>query len=191
MILAGGALAATACGGLTAAQADGASATSDAGRDAKDKASGDDGRSSDDVEDIVNCCVNAATDPCSDPCFGSGGPDAATCVSCRQAETACEAMNGFYQTQVDGTLGCAFFGNNQPPDAGPTDAAADVQFQFPCCNANPDPCCPIAYCSGGVGPDASIYLTCEQNRTQCESMNGDYGPQPDGILGCTHADAHD
>ena len=79
--------------------------------------------------------------------------------------------------------------NAGPVDAAPADAAEDVVFHFPCCNANPDPCCPIAYCSGGVGPDASIYVTCEQNRTQCESMNGYYEIQPDGSLGCTPTSA--
>jgi hypothetical protein len=46
---------------------------------------------------------------------------------------------------------------------------------------------PIAYCSGGVGADASIYVTCEQSLTQCESTNGYYERQPDGSLSCTPA----
>jgi hypothetical protein len=195
MVLAGGALTATACGGSTAAQPDAASATSNLGGDAK--ASEDDGTAGDDVGEPF-CCVNQAPDPCSDSCSGNGGPDAAVCVSCRQAWAACEATNGYYETQPDGSLGCTAFG---PPvdaavaptdaapadagrrDAGPTDASDDVQFHFPCCNANPDPCCPIAYCSGGVGPDAAFYVTCEQNRTDAGTGFGEAGDAGD--------DAHD
>ncbi len=116
--------------------------------------------------------------------------------------TACEAMNGFYDAQADGSLVCApsrrpVDAGAGPTDSGPRDAGAredsgprDIPGDGGCCNANPDPCCPML-CSGGVGPDASIYVACEQNWTQCESTNGDYEPQPDGSLGCTHADAHD
>jgi hypothetical protein len=53
-----------------------------------------------------------------------------------------------------------------------------------CCNANGDPCCPIAYCSGGVGPNGSRYLACEQSRMQCEAMNGFYYDQADGSFDC-------
>ncbi len=191
MVLAGGALATTACGGSTAAQPDAASsATSNPRGDAT--APGDDGGPSDDVG--INCCTNVAPDPCADSCFGTE-VDAAVCMSCQQAQTACQAMNGLYETQTDGSLGCTPFGprvdagagptDAAPADAGPTDASDDAPFFLSCCNANSDPCCPIAYCSGGVGPDAAIYVNCEQNRMQCESMNGyRYALQPDGSLGC-------
>jgi hypothetical protein len=180
MVLAGGALATTACGGSTAAQADAApSATSTPGNPGEDATS------------PANCCTNAAPDPCSDSC--SGGGDTAACTSCEQARTACLEMNGFYETQTDGSLGCTRFGppvdaGAGPADAAPTDDAGPTDASVSdegCCNANPDPCCAIAYCSGGVGPDATIYLTCEQSRAQCVSMNGYYVSRPDGSLGCT------
>ncbi len=190
MVLAGGALATAACGGSTAAQADlPSSATSNPGGDA---AAPGDGGSSDDVP--VNCCMNAAPDPCSDVCSGNAGD--AVCTSCEQARAACLAMNGFYEIQSDGSLGCTRFGPPVDAGAGPSDAAptdpgpTDASFsEEGCCNANPDPCCAIAYCSGGVGPDAAIYVTCEQSRAQCESMNGYYVSRPDGSLGCTPSSA--
>jgi hypothetical protein len=165
MVLAGGALATTACGGSTAAQADAASsATANPGGDAT--APGDDGG-------VVYCCANANVDPC--------------------------LGNGVFEAQTDGSFGCTPFGppvdagagptDAAPADAGPTDASDDAPSFLFCCNANPDPCCPIAYCSAGLGPDAAIYVTCEQKRTQCESMNGYYASQPDGSLGCTPTSA--
>jgi hypothetical protein len=102
------------------------------------------------------------------------------------AATACGASTA---TQADAA-------SSETPDAassggdGQSGDDAYTGTSFPCCNADPDPCCPMV-CSGDVGPDAASYVDCEQNRTQCESMNGDYQPQPDGTLGCTQADAHD
>jgi hypothetical protein len=59
-----------------------------------------------------------------------------------------------------------------------------------CCNADPDPCCPMLKCLGpsgpgpGVGPDDPTYLLCEA-RYQCEDfMNGIYTQEPDGSLVC-------
>lgn len=54
-----------------------------------------------------------------------------------------------------------------------------------CCNADPDPCCPMLACAGGVGSDDPAYLRCEA-RYQCEDfMNGIYQQEPDGALVCT------
>ena len=59
----------------------------------------------------------------------------------------------------------------------------------PCCNADPDPCCPMLSCQGfdclgGVGPDDPAYRSCEA-RYQCEDfMNGIYTQEPDGSLVC-------
>jgi hypothetical protein len=188
MVLAGGALAVTACGGSTSAQADAA-----AGAD-----TGSDDQSSDDA--FTNPgpefpCCNANSDPCCPLlCSGDIGPDAAVYVDCEQEGTQCEAMNGFYEAEGNGSPVCVLprrlaDSGAAPTEAGPTDAADDVQAFLFCCNANPDPCCPIAFCAGGVGPDGGIYVTCEQNRTQCEVTNGSYEPQPDGSLGCTPTSA--
>ncbi len=183
MVLAGGALAVTACGGSTSTQADAAaSMTTDTG------AEGDDADIN--LGPELGCC-NANSDPCCPMlCGGHIGPDSPVYVDCEQEETKCEAMNGFYEAQSFGSPVCVLprrlpDSGAAPAEAGPTDAADDVQADLFCCNANPDPCCPIAFCAGGVGPDAGVYLTCEQNRTQCEATSGSYEPQPDGSLGCT------
>ena len=70
-------------------------------------------------------------------------------------------------------------------DAEPVDVVEDVRVIVPCCNANPDPCCGLIDCNESL--DAAIYVTCEQTRTQCESMNGNYEYRPDGSIGCTPA----
>ena len=184
MMLAGGALAVTACGGATAAQADAASsAVPNSGIDA---AGSQDGGSGDDVADI-RCCINVAVDPCGYAC--DVGADAASCVACRDAENACWAMNGMFELNSGGMPGCYIQGALEDAgdaggvDAGPEDAAEDVHVVVACCNANPDPCCGLLDCN--ASPDAAIYVVCEQNRTQCEAMNGYYNYQPDGSIGCT------
>jgi hypothetical protein len=54
-----------------------------------------------------------------------------------------------------------------------------------CCNADPDPCCSMLACAGGVGADDPAYLRCEA-RYQCEDfMNGIYQQEPDGASVCT------
>lgn len=49
-------------------------------------------------------------------CSGGLGPDAATYTDCEQGRTECEAMNGFYEAQPEGTFVCAPLG--RPVDAG-------------------------------------------------------------------------
>jgi hypothetical protein len=179
MVLAGGALAATACGGATT---ENAGAAADAASDDATAASGS-----------TPCC-NADPDPCC-TCMEPPPPGH---DACEQSWLQCEATHGTFKLYSEqASFTCTLPGPVEPSpfeagandggnaDADPTDATDDVQSQFPCCNANPDPCCPIAYCIGGVGREASTYITCEQNRTQCESMNGYYETQPDGSLSCT------
>jgi hypothetical protein len=188
MILAGGALTATACGGSTAAQADAATTTTpNLGDDSADPGQ-------------INCC-NASSDPC---CYLSCEPDAAISPACEQ-QTECfdhggttgpdgvcrvpQSLPGPEAGSPDAETSDGGAADAGPVDAAPTDATEDVVFYFPCCNANSDPCCPIAFCSGGVGPDAAPYITCEQSRTQCQSNSGYYQYQPDGSLGCTPTSA--
>jgi hypothetical protein len=185
MIVAGGALVAAACSG------NGATGSAQDSPDVGDPAQ--------------KFCCNASSDPC---CYLSCDPDAAITPAC-EAQNQCfnnggvigpngqcgpaepqalpepEAGSPDAQTSDAGPMDAGPL-DDGPVDAGPTDAdIPDVHPGFFCCNANPDPCCPIAYCAGGVGPDAAPYVTCEQNRTQCESTNGYYEHQPDGSLGCT------
>ena len=104
MLLAGGALAATACGGATAAQPD-------ADSDATSDATGPDATSNtgDDVSLSVGIgCCNADPGPCcSMVCSGGVSPDASSYVTCEQGYKECEAVNGSYAMLSDGTFGCA------------------------------------------------------------------------------------
>ena len=126
MVLAGGALAVTACSGSTSAQPD---AASSAGTDAT--SSGGDDQSSDDAYSNTgpNLCCNANPDPCCPmACSGGVGPDAAIYIDCEQGRTECEAMNGFYEAQPGGSFVCTPLGRPndagvRPADASPTDAA--------------------------------------------------------------------
>jgi hypothetical protein len=111
----------------------------------------------------------------------AGGALAAT--ACMPLETTLSDAGTEGERAADASLSEGGAKDGGAPDAGPVDAADEVQAVSFCCNANPDPCCPLAYCSG-AGPDASIYITCEQNRAQCEAMNGGYTYEPDGSLGC-------
>jgi hypothetical protein len=150
MVLAGGALAATACGASTATP-------TDAGSDATSSA-GDDGS-------VVSFgCCNANSDPC---CALSCGPEqnAASYMACEENRTDCGVNETFGQL-VSGDMGCVSL------------------VQSGCCNANPDPCCPIGYCSPDAGPDSSAYIDCEQDRSECEALDASYGFQGDGI-GCS------
>lgn len=150
MVLAGGALAATACGPSTATP-------TDAGSDATSSA-GDDGGVS------FGCC-NANSDPC---CALNCGPEqnAAQYMACEVNRMDCGPNETFGQL-VSGAMGCV------------------SQVQSGCCNANPDPCCPIGYCSADAGPDSSAYIDCEQGQSQCEALDASYGFQPDGSIGCS------
>ncbi len=108
MLLAGGAVAAAACNGSTASPAD--ASPSDAPPNPGPESGG---------------CCNASPDPCCYlACSGGLGPDAAVTVACEQNRMDCEAMHGFYETQVDGSLGCTPLGGPEPGDASPTDAEA-------------------------------------------------------------------
>jgi hypothetical protein len=84
-------------------------------------------------------------------------------------------------------------------DNAATSVEAGDRLDAECCNANPDPCCPIA-CTPGGGPDSSSYVLCEQDRTTCEEQDGSYEYRPDGSIGCSSSpeagpddggDAHD
>jgi hypothetical protein len=154
MVLAGGALAATACS--------------------------DNAATSVDAADVFAECCNANSDPCCPMayCTPGGGPDASSYVLCEQGRTTCEAQGGSYTDLADGSQGCSY-----PPEAGPGD---HFDAFSECCNVNPDPCCPIAYCTPGGGPDASSYVLCEQGRTTCEAQDGAYEYQPDGSIGCSY-----
>ena len=184
MVLAGGALAVTACGASTAASSQTESdATSTVGDDADTSAP------------FETPCCNANSDPCCPMAYCSGGvgPDAASYIACEKSRCP---PNETYQMLASGEMVCAAQGSPMdagpgpvdagPADAAPSDAPDDISFAFPCCNANADPCCPIAYCAGGVGPDAAVYIDCEQSRSACEATSGNYEAQPDGSIGCTH-----
>jgi hypothetical protein len=213
MVLAGGALAVTACGGATAAQADAAASNpsnrSDDMSAGQPTPVGTTPTTAPSTSPIgPSGCCNANPDPCCPMayCAGGVGPDAAVYIRCEQGYTACEAINDENLYDPDRSVCTAPDGSVQPldagsvdggpddaapADAGPSDAEPDqgnpvISF---CCNANPDPCCPIAYCGGGVGPDAAVYITCERNRAQCESTNREYLYQPDGSLACTPTSA--
>jgi hypothetical protein len=169
MILAGGALAATACTGSTA--------DTDAGAA---------------FNGYTPCC-NGGGDPC---CYltCTDGPIPSSYNACEESWGLCESMNGSGYVS-DGSFTCnapivpvgpspseAGAKDGGAPDAGPADAAEDVHVMTPCCNANPDPCCGLIDCSESL--DAAIYVTCEHKRTQCEAMDGFYDYQPDGSIGC-------
>jgi hypothetical protein len=153
MILAGGALAATACGPSTVTPTNaGADATSSAGDDAG-------------LADTKVCC-NANPDPCCalmcDP-----EPNVAAITACEENRMKC-GVNERYGDQANGAMGCVSL---EQPEAG-------------CCNANPDPCCPMGYCGGDAGPDSSVYIDCEQGRSECEALDASYGSLGDGSIGC-------
>jgi hypothetical protein len=127
MILAGGALAASACDGSTsAAQIDPAS----------NGVSAEGGDSGDDAPDCVSGgtpCCNADPDPCCSmlsclgyECRGAVGPDNPVYLSC-EARYQCEDfMNGIYTQEPDGSLVCVPRGIVVDASAGPTDADADA-----------------------------------------------------------------
>jgi hypothetical protein len=145
MILAGGALAAAACG--------------DNPRDV-----GPDDATSDDASEFPNLfCCNANPDPCC-----SCDPDAAPSAEC-QAERTCVAEGGVVGNAFDPFRGCfpadassaEASQDASSADAGPDD---DVVVLTSCCNANPDPCCMCL--------DAAIDPTnCDQERV-CEAQGG-------------------
>ncbi len=106
MILAGGALAAAGCGGPTAAQADASANT----RPNERFTSGDDGSSNDAPftggpnNNAAGGCCNGDPDPC---CFlGCSPATEASQKDCEESEAQCEAMNGLYELQPNGSLGC-------------------------------------------------------------------------------------
>jgi hypothetical protein len=123
MVLAGGTLAAAACNGSAASPADASSsdAPSNVDLDGSPDASPSDAPSNFGAES--GGCCNASPDPCCYlGCAGGPGPDAA--LACQQSQMDCQAMHGFYETQVDGSLGCTPPAGSEPGDAGPTDAEA-------------------------------------------------------------------
>ncbi len=59
-------------------------------------------------------------------------------------------------------------------EAGSSDASVE-DAPFPCCNANPDPCCPFLYCGVAAPPECA-----------CLADGGTYPP---GATSCTVPDA--
>jgi hypothetical protein len=120
-------------------------------------------------------CCNANPDPCCRFATCNNNPDPSAFVACQQMQqTACEAEGGTYDTSSTGGW-CSFaidatVGNQ--PETSP-----------PCCNANPDPCCPIAYCGDS---DASAYDACEmKEQALCEAEGGTYELYP-GLGECVY-----
>jgi hypothetical protein len=103
LVIAGGALAATACGSNSAS-------------DGQADASG-----GDDADFPITCC-NAISDPC---CYliCTGDPRYA---SCEQAETACSSKGGIYEEESDGSIGCSHLPEAGSGDAGAASDAADA-----------------------------------------------------------------
>jgi hypothetical protein len=117
MILAGGALSAVACGS-----------------------------SSSDSNSYFECC-NATRDPCCSLgyCPGGVGPHDPRYLACEQGWTECEAMQGAYEPDADGSFACAVKSTGPigagsasaptdaaPPDAGPADTGlADAAEDAP------------------------------------------------------------
>jgi hypothetical protein len=125
MALAGGTLAAAACNGSTASPS-GTSSPDDGSNvdlDGSTDASTSDAPPNFGPES--GGCCNASPDPCCYlSCDGEPGPDAAVTIACKQSQMDCNAMNGFYEPQIDGALGCTPLGGPGPEDASPTGAEA-------------------------------------------------------------------
>jgi hypothetical protein len=105
MILAGGALTAIACG----------SSSSSPNSDSP----------------VIPCC-NGGGDPCcSLSCLGAADPDGARYHACEQSLAACEAMDGSYDPNADGSFACvvdttaAIDGGSEPSEAGDDAGAHD------------------------------------------------------------------
>jgi hypothetical protein len=62
-------------------------------------------------------CCNANPDPCCYMTCGDAGPDSSAYDLCEQDRATCQSHDGYYETLDDGALGCSFF-----PEAGPSDA---------------------------------------------------------------------
>jgi hypothetical protein len=62
-------------------------------------------------------CCNANPDPCCYMTCGDAGPDSSAYDLCEQDRATCQSHDGFYESLDDGALGCSFF-----PEAGPSDA---------------------------------------------------------------------
>jgi hypothetical protein len=98
-------------------------------------------------------------------------------------EMACQADGGTWGAGADG---CSFPGEGGLGDAAfdgaPGDAAPDVLFAFPCCNANGDPCCQYLQCGAPLTAACSQELACQTDggtwslQTLACSLPGDAGP---------------
>jgi hypothetical protein len=129
MILAGGALAATACSGSAASPSDaGPDATSDVGPGAGDEDANNDAN----LVVLGSGCCNANSDPCCPMlCYGDAGPYADVYVACEQSWKDCLAMGGSYEQQQDSSLGCT------PPDFPLDTAATPVDAEAGLSDAGP------------------------------------------------------
>ena len=137
MLLAGGTIATAACGGAVHGSDFDASASGDAttGQDAGDELSNNGG-----------FCCNADPDPCCEYelCDASLTPQCAQELQCQEA--------GLWNSS---TFSC----ERPPVDAGPADAGVDVvSSSGPCCNGNPDPCCPFELCDAAASPACTCEL---------------------------------
>jgi hypothetical protein len=134
MVVAGGALAATACSGSTAAQGDAAaSEMAEAGSDAS--APGDAGDTGLGFPESGGCC-NASADPCCPlSCMAGSGPDASSYVSCEATWQEClmsrdaDAIEDCRSRLPNGDASAPTDAATQdagPVDAGSVDAAQDA-----------------------------------------------------------------
>jgi hypothetical protein len=154
MILAGGAVAATACAGSSAVTSSDASSDVASGGSSSGGSSG--GSSSGGFGDADFCC-NASSDPC---CYLICAPDAEPLGGCLQ-KMECESDGGVWDYNFSDT--CSW------PDAAPQDASPDAPQDAPdtidalafCCNANPDPCCATLHCGAPMTVTCSQELACQ------------------------------
>lgn len=138
MLLAGGAIASAACGGVHGSDFDAAAsddATTDSGQDAGDE-----------LPSTGNPCCNADPDPCCayELCEASLTTACAREIQCQEA----------------GLWDASSYACEMPPvDGGQVDADLDVVSSGgPCCNGNPDPCCPFELCDAAASPQCTCEL---------------------------------
>jgi hypothetical protein len=155
MILAGGALAAAACG-------DSAATVSEAGTTGAEGGAGSDVGATPDASDrdtgvfTGGFCCNANGDPCCPFLYCDAGISS-ECVQ----KMACEADGGTWDFSVQGCstrdAGTADASNSDAP----SDANADVVISPFCCNANADPCCTYLHCGASLTAQCGQELACQ------------------------------
>lgn len=168
LVLAGGAVAATACTGNSGSTSDASPSQDTSPSD--DASPSQDAAPLDAEPDVVlnNFCCNVNPDPCCGY-LHCGGPLTPECSQ----EMSCEADGGTWNplkySVPDGRVvdvGCSRAQDAAPPqDAAPLDAQPDaVGNDFDgsfCCNANPDPCCRYLHCGGPLTSVCSQEMSCE------------------------------